>query len=564
MLIWRLCGLDHRIASVRYRALLPIEGLSAYGYRSVIGKCGYGSLIEKALRIDQLQGADAVIFVRAFTLKDLAFAQRASGLGVPIVLDVCDNIFVPNCATNDPLHQTEIFQVMARYASAITTPGPALASVLQEVLEMQVPVMVVSDGIESEMMSRKGQQMIRRAYWREVRVPMLMKMSFWMGVIPKLLSKVRTRVVQWRKNVVMPCRNSITDRQRARSPVIRRVTEIDKSTVKTLIWFGRSGGDSGRLGLSDIVDVAAYLEQVARRIEIQLVVVSDNREAYETLVQPLPIETRYVEWDIKSIRGVIKASDLAIIPNSRDPVAICKSANRAVLPLSLGIPVVASRTPAMEVLAECVCLDDWVEGIYRYLTEPDLVQNHLRRAQSILQREFGLDRIARQWQAVLRHIKSQTGRGDQVSVDVHSGRIVVVINTEYDLEPALVTLREARCWDNMRCQAWVSMSLLETCPRLWKGLREHGAEFRVLDDQSDADLALVEFGDIEAVVTIAEANRAVFQFARSVATRARSKGIPIYTLKQEPENLILAAQNVIRNIAEALGRKFANEQWSAC
>jgi hypothetical protein len=115
-----------------------------------------------------------------------------------------------------------------------------------------------------------------------------------------------------------------------------------------------------------------------------------------------------LEWDNESIRSHIKASDVAIIPNSGDPIAICKSANRAVLALSLGVPVVANRTPAMEIFEGCVCFDDWVGGLYRYLTEPALVQDHLLRAQSVLRREFDPECIARQYQDVLRRIKVPT------------------------------------------------------------------------------------------------------------------------------------------------------------
>jgi hypothetical protein len=147
---------------------------------------------------------------------------------------------------------------------------------------------------------------------------------------------------------------------------------------------------------------------LAQQIKIRLVVVSNDRQGYEKLVQPLGIETQYVEWNSETIWSDIQASAVAIIPNSRDPIAICKSANRAVLALSLGVPVVASRTPAMEVLEGCVCFDDWVEGLYRYLTDPALVQDHLMRARIVLQREFGPDRIGRQWQDVLWRMKSQT------------------------------------------------------------------------------------------------------------------------------------------------------------
>ena len=147
----------------------------------------------------------------------------------------------------------------------------------------------------------------------------------------------------------------------------------DDTAVKTLIWFGHAGGGYGRFGLSDLVGIAPDLQLLAQRVKFTLIVVSNDRETYQRLVKPLPIDTRYVEWDSESIRQLIRTSDLTIVPNSRDPFAVCKSANRAVLSLSLGVPVVASRTPAMEVLESCVsALMTRVEGAYRYLTDQNL------------------------------------------------------------------------------------------------------------------------------------------------------------------------------------------------
>jgi glycosyltransferase involved in cell wall biosynthesis len=394
-LLWKLHSLDHRLASTRYRALLPIQALIPHGYRSSIGRC---------LSIDKLQRADVVVFVRAFSREDLAFAQTATNLGVPVVLDICDNFSEYTRA------QAENIQVMARYAAAITTSGPALATTLRGLIQAPVPIMVVSDGIESESMARIGRRIIRLAYLKEERLPLLMSASFWRRVFSKLFNKAVTQGTQWQARMrAAAARGSITHGGKADSDIetFKSVPGESKDSFRTLIWFGRAGGAVGRYGLSDIVDVASYLQQVAQRIRFRLIVVSNDRDGYEHLVKPLPIETQYLEWDNQSIRSHIRASDVAIIPNSRDHIAICKSANRAALALSLGVPVVATRTPAMEVFEGCVCFDNWVDGLYRYLTEPAVVQAHLVRAESVIKREFLPGCIARQWQQVLKHIKRQ-------------------------------------------------------------------------------------------------------------------------------------------------------------
>jgi glycosyltransferase involved in cell wall biosynthesis len=394
-LLWKLHSLDLRFASIRYRALIPIQALSTHGYQSTIGR---------SIGNDKLDAADAVIFVRPYSSEDLNLAQKAKDIGIPIVLDICDNPdeYTPN--------QFGIIQTMARYAAVITTNGPVLSNLLCDSLKMPVPVMVVSDGIETETMLRIGHRIIRRAYFDEVLLPMLMSAKFYRTVIPKILSKVVAHGIQLQAQMIRAFGRPIPNRLSigADRTNLRSMTRLNNDSSKTLIWFGRSGGASGKYGLSDIVDVAPCLKQLNGRIRIKLVVVSNDREGYQHLVQPLPIQTEYIEWDNESIRSHIQASNVAIIPNSRDPIAICKSANRAVLALSLGVPVVASRTPAMEILEGCVCFDDWIDSLYRYLTEPSLVHDHLLKAQSVLRREFDSDRIARQWQEVLKRIKSPT------------------------------------------------------------------------------------------------------------------------------------------------------------
>jgi glycosyltransferase involved in cell wall biosynthesis len=392
-LLWKLHSLDHRLASTRYRALLPIQALIPHGYRSSIGR---------SLSIDKLQRADVVIFVRAFSMEDLAFAETATNLGVPVVLDICDNF------SEYTRGQAESIQFMARYAAAITTSGPALATALRGLIQAPVPIIVVSDGIESETTARIGRRIMRWAYLKEERLPLLISTSFWRRMIPKLFNKAVAQGTKWQTRMRAAVeRGSITNGGKADSDIktFRSVPGESKDSFRTLIWFGRAGGAVGRYGFSDIVDVAPYLKQVAQRIRFRLIVVSNNREGYEHLVKPLPIETQYLEWDNQSIRSHIRASDVAIIPNSRDHIAICKSANRAVLALSLGVPVVATRTPAMEIFEGCVCFDNWVDGLYRYLTEPAVVQAHLLRAESVLKREFDPACIARQWQQVLERIK---------------------------------------------------------------------------------------------------------------------------------------------------------------
>ena len=530
MLLWKLHTLDHRIASVRYRALLPIQALAGRRYKS---------FITKSLGVDQLRGVEAVIFVKSFALKDLLFAQRAREAGTAVVLDLCDNIFVPNYGVKGSISPADVIQVMARYAAVVTTTGPALADVLEKHLETRVPVMTVVDGIEKEAFSLVGRRMLKRAQVTEV-WRMLTSIGFWIRVTPKLKGKVAAEASRWWSQHIAPC--FPTARRSVRSTdATTNADEGRRDTAertKTLIWFGHAGGDYGRFGLSDLVDIGRDLEQLSRRIKFRLVVVSNNREGYHRLVEPLPIDTSYVEWDSESIRSLIKTSDLTIIPNSSDPFAICKSANRAVLSLSLGVPVVASRTPALEALEGCVTFDDWLEGSYRYLTDAKLVADHLQNAQRVLENEFGSDRIAGQWEHVLARVRhSQRERAGRAAAAARRPTAAVVIHLMQDLDLAMPILAEIARSQTLQAQAWVSLSVLEASPRVWKALRRQKVDFLVFDDQTNADVNRVKFAGIAAVLTMAETNQSPHRFPHRIATCANDLGIPTYTVQHGFENI---------------------------
>jgi glycosyltransferase involved in cell wall biosynthesis len=532
MLLWKLHTLDYRIASVRYRALLPIQALSRRGHRSYI--C-------KSFGVDQLRDVEAVIFVKSLALKDLLFAQRTSEAGIPVVLDLCDNIFVPNYAVKSVVAPAEVIQLMARYAAVITTTGQALADVLRRNLEASVPVMTVVDGIDDEALSRVGRRMLRRAHWTAL-WRMLTSVNFWIRVTPKLREKVAARASRWWSEHV-----GLSFRMSRRSPgsVERPIAKTgdgafdsgEHAAHKTLIWFGHAGGDYGRFGLSDLVQIAPSLQLLARRIKYTLIVVSNDRKAYERLVEPLGLDTRYVEWDSETIRKLISRSDLTIVPNSRDPFAVCKSANRAVLSLSLGVPVVASRTPAMEVLEGCVTFDDWVEGPYRYLTEPKLIEDHLQNAQRVLEKEFGLNRIAGQWEEVLDRVRRSKVRPSEKGAREPRPTVAVVIHLMQDLDLALPVLSEIKRSTHLCAQAWVSLSVLDASPRVWRGLRQHNVDVRVLDDQTDVDLEPIKSREIGAIVTIAETNQSPHRFPHRIANLANEMGIATYTMQHGYENI---------------------------
>ena len=123
-----------------------------------------------------------------------------------------------------------------------------------------------------------------------------------------------------------------------------------------------------------MITLAECLDSLARinqTLPLRLRVISNNRDMFNEIFEALPFPAEYRAWDPLFVFDQVGSADVCILPNSRDAFSSTKSANRAVLALSLGVPVVATRIPSMEPLQGCVVLDDWDAGLRRYLGDPD-------------------------------------------------------------------------------------------------------------------------------------------------------------------------------------------------
>ena len=170
---------------------------------------------------------------------------------------------------------------------------------------------------------------------------------------------------------------------------------------KTIVWFGNHDSSHGRYGIVTLLDIADALIAVAKDIPLRLVVISNNRRIFEQLIVPLPIITEYIEWDPILIYKHIRQADLCVLPNSRDAFSFPKSASRAVLALSLGVPVVATGLPSLEPLEDCIIRDDLEAGIRTYLTDRPRVASDLRKARFVLEETYSGPAVARRWANLL-------------------------------------------------------------------------------------------------------------------------------------------------------------------
>ena len=121
---WKVASLSFSMASVRYRAMLPLLALE---------QDGHGCRVFSDADGEQLAGLDLLVIVKSFSADDFALAQQAVSRGVPVVLDLCDNIFISSYGASALAPRTspaQMFLAMARLASAVVVTTEPLAQVV--------------------------------------------------------------------------------------------------------------------------------------------------------------------------------------------------------------------------------------------------------------------------------------------------------------------------------------------------------------------------------------------------------------------------------------------------
>jgi hypothetical protein len=179
-----------------------------------------------------------------------------------------------------------------------------------------------------------------------------------------------------------------------------QVDHLPEDTAR-VIWFGRHGSFHSDFGMGLLKPVIEELERAHRDRPIELVVISNNRVRFDALTHGVNIFTRYEAWSNERVFFELSRANLFVMPSAADPFSLCKSANRAVLALANGVPVVATYLESLEPLRDVMMLDDWRAGIDTYLFEPHTARDHLARAQPILAQHFSIEAIGRQWNDAL-------------------------------------------------------------------------------------------------------------------------------------------------------------------
>jgi len=601
MLLWKIDNENLKIASIRYRCLTPHLQLQKLGYNSII-------FSNKDENIPLTNDIKTLIFVKSFEVNDLILAQKAHQKKIPIILDICDNIFLPTYHDHKKIRMDEVFMEMTVLSSAIVASTPPIAALIKTKVSNPEQVMVIPDtaidlnitkkifAAHSRARIRKWVYVAKNKYLSNQLVANLRYLIHRLSKINKkaVLNKMVSRgqtlfkslfnydvgylknyFQQFRRQPDKTLEKSIFDiriylqrdfpvlhsilRKIKRGPQRLRKTEepeenkkldpfslktnsLSKRNFKRITWFGNHGAKHSEFGMKDILIIEEQLIEISKIYDIELLVISNNSAKFKKHIARLPFPTQYYEWDPIRVYHWLADSDVAIIPNPLNDFTICKSANRAVTALNLGTPVLATRTPTLEIFKDCIIMDNWLEGFNIYFSSPKITQQHLNTARKIIKKELSIERTGENWTNILNLVISQTKpqQFEQAQTPYNEEAKKVIgffIGLVQDLDvllPLILNARNKRC---LKPKVFVNEVVLKKSGRIWFTLLKHQLEFQILTNFELIWGKQPILSDLDAFVTGAETSQNVHRAAHVLTHRANALRIPTFTLQHGFENI---------------------------
>jgi hypothetical protein len=278
-------------------------------------------------------------------------AQRLRAQGCRLLLDVCDNHFMPP-EHNDKLRaRSQRLCRIAHVVDQVVVASARLGEVVSRVCDV-APPLVIGDLADD------------------------------LSVVPSsAYTRLQARLNLWRGQASLPPRGP--------------------QAPARLVWFGDQGGDWAPVGLCDIATMRPLLEKLNREFPLHLSVISNNRRKYRALFADAGFPHRYLQWNAQTFPQLLAQHDVVLIPASNNEFTACKTDNRVVSAFRAGLPVVASPIPSYRRYAAAMEPGDLEAGLRRYLRMPALRQLHAQRGRALAERYSAPGPILDLWQQAL-------------------------------------------------------------------------------------------------------------------------------------------------------------------
>lgn len=287
-----------------------------------------------------------VVFQKVYDDATVREVERLKARGAKTVFDLCDNLFyydLDDAAA--AARRAEQLRRMIGAADAVTVSTPALAAVVRETAGRDDTV-VIDDAVEVPRLNP-----LARSYYR-----------------------------------------------------LRGGLGAKRAEEFRVVWYGIAGRTRPRFGMVDLEKVLPALSALNRETPVSLSVISNSEEMFREYTRGADFPVRYQEWGRRSFPYLFEPHDVCVLPVSPNPLTLCKTSNRLLLSLMLGVAVVADRIPSYEEFAPFVRFEDWERNLREYAADADLRRRNVRDARDYIRANYNKERTVRQWSTLFERL----------------------------------------------------------------------------------------------------------------------------------------------------------------
>lgn len=293
----------------------------------------------------------AVIFSKAYKRKDIAVAERLKEKGIKIVFDLCDNHFLLGP------ERLSMLKTMYALSNHWVVSSHSMVNVVRQYVGKEKPITVIGDAVEEDLSGG------------------MLDISGWF--------KAQCDLIKLKCFLAAQTRRGAT----------------------SLVWFGKHKASYYDSGLSHINKVRPLLERMDRSSHrMSLTVISDSREAFDTVFREWQIPSFYLNWNAHNFLSAMNKHRIAIIPIDVNEFTAVKTNNRIAFSLHCGLGVVADGIDSYRDFEDCAFLDNWELGLRCYLDNPRTIDEHVDRARLVIKNNFSLPVISAQWRRLLENL----------------------------------------------------------------------------------------------------------------------------------------------------------------
>lgn len=537
---WFVTGLQIDVASVRYRGIYPAVALRDES----LGEDRYESVFTDRLTGMRAHMADlsAIVVVKRLDNVVIRLTSEANDAGVPVILDLCDDVLDTDYRNDEHEVFKMTFDAVGSRMSAIVVTGETLKRRLIEYGVPEEKIQIVPDCIETDELIAKARKIAPSKTKAAAATAVAQERDTATGVLA-IGRRAASTVRRPRRTLKLGPKRALRrifygDPDVVPAPqIVGPLQDALAIPGDTVVWFGSHGGPNSDFGMLALLGVAEELRRAHARAPFTLIVVSNHELKYRAFVEPLGLPSAYVPWSQVGCRQILARASACIVPQGKDRFSLMKSANRPLLALDVGAPVVAQPLESLELIADEIVFHDFEAGLVETLTNKALAQERRTRALEKAHKVFGVPATGRAWATVLNTAQPHRKVREWYGKTRVKDKLLVCINLVQDAPTGLRVHDEAiaRGFD---AGLLVSETAITDNRKLLQGLIDRGVAPTVAPNEGFLDTANYRWlRSATALFCPSETSAQPHQLSHRLTRLANDMGVRTFTAQHGYENL---------------------------